>query len=217
MNKTITIAAFAAMTVASQAALTLVNGDFEGGVDGDNTPNGWDEIHANHAGAFYANVTDASGGDNHNLYMQGRGSGNIIQQSFTGGTADTQNSITISLDAGWRNDPSGEQTYDWVFEIYNVTDNLTLDSINYTLAPDGNNGAPDPRTIVTAQNFTFTYDNTNPDYAGDEIAFRITSNSSTNSFDPTGFIDNVTVVVPEPSSSALLGLSGLALILRRRK
>lgn len=160
MKKTITLAAFVAMTVASQAALTLTNTDFEGGISTGNTPTGWTEIAANHAGSFYANVTDASGGTNHNLYMQGRGSGNIIQQSFTGGTADTQGSITISLDAGWRNDPGAGETYSWDLQIFNVTDAVVLDTETYTLTDDNLGGAPnDPRTIDTAKSFTFTYDN----------------------------------------------------------
>jgi len=204
---------------ASQAALTLTNTDFEGGVDAAATPNGWTEIAANHGGAFYANVTDASGGTNHNLYMQGRGNGNVLQQSFGGGTADTQGTISLSMDTGWRNDPNNTGiTYSWDLAIYNVTDSTILDSITYTLAPDGLGGAPDPRTIETARLFTFTYDNTDPALVGDEIAFRITTNSSANSFDPTGFIDNIVInAVPEPSSAALLGLGGLALILRRRR
>ena len=204
------------MGTVAMASLTLSNTDFEGGVDGSSTPNGWTEIAANHAGAFYANVTDASGGSNHNLYMQGRGNGNIIQQSFGGGTADTQGTIEIKLDAGWRNDPSGTQTYDWVLQIYNVTDDVALSTVSYTLAPDGLGAAPDPRTIDVQKLFTFTYDNTVPSLLGDEIAFRITSNSNRNSWDPTGFVDNINIV-PEPGTLGLVASFGACILFVRRK
>ncbi len=47
MKNTITLA-FAAMTLSAQAALTLTNTDFEGGISTGNTPTGWTEIAASH-------------------------------------------------------------------------------------------------------------------------------------------------------------------------
>ncbi|MBK1831930.1 PEP-CTERM sorting domain-containing protein [Verrucomicrobiaceae bacterium R5-34] len=55
--------------------------------------------------------------------------------------------------------------------------------------------------------------------SGDEGYFQITFDGGTGGINSASTIDNValTTIVPEPSSAALLGLGGLALIMRRRQ
>ena len=79
---------------------------------------------------------------------------------------------------------------------FDIVDNTT----------DGNVGAPNPATLSFVSNGT------------DNIHIRFTNTSGNASNNDFVVINGFEVeAVPEPSSAALLGLGGLALILRRRK
>lgn len=73
--------------------------------------------------------------------------------------------------------------------------------------------------IAGVVNAAFNYNDPSSNVAlNDETSFSITHVSGgTWQVDNFDFTVDVTAVVPEPSSTALLGLGGLALILRRRK
>jgi hypothetical protein len=74
-------------------------------------------------------------------------------------------------------------------------------------------GSIDPPTQRTLYLNTFTFDNSEGNY--DSIEFTYTGNSSNRARYMGVIVD--AAAVPEPSTTALLGLGGLALILRRRK
>ncbi len=71
----------------------------------------------------------------------------------------------------------------------------------------GNGGDP----LAITQTFSMTASGVT------NIRFNVSSNHSTENYTGISDVGFDTVAVPEPSSTALLGLGGLALILRRRK
>lgn len=76
-------------------------------------------------------------------------------------------------------------------------------------------GTVGDRNTITANatDAQFTFDYT----AGQDIALIFHNMSGTTGAMPVYSIDNLTVAVPEPSSAALIGLGGLALLLRRSR
>ncbi len=70
------------------------------------------------------------------------------------------------------------------------------------------------RVEATNNSFTFTAGAATETLS---IAYNATNGSSYTGFNSTNFKVTPVNPVPEPSSAALLGLGGLALILRRRK
>jgi len=192
------------MGVAAQANLTLLNADFEGGISSGNNPADWTTTE-NHIGAIYSEDVGATGSGSASLNMQARGSGNILEQSFAGGTADTYGTIAVTMDLGTRANSGIARSID--VEIWNVTDAGSLASETYTFPTTGTG-------FVENKTFTLTYDNTAAGLIGDEIALRITSNGDGSTYATTHWLDNITVV-PEPATMVLLGLGSL--LLRRRK
>jgi hypothetical protein len=203
--------------------LSLTNADFQTGTG---VPTGW-----------------TGGGDAPNnvvLYRSGGGipSGesvlgvkrvnNWVQQSFltSEATADTFDQFTVTFDSGWRNNLSPTNNLDIFFQIVDVS--VTPDTAGFVLAeaeydfpltvPDNQRDVY--RVIQTGNTVTMSYDNTLPSLAGNEIALRIiTSDDTVNSWDPTGWVDNVSVVaVPEPSTVAVFaGMAIVPVFLRLRR
>ena len=187
----------------------LLNGDFQGTVDAEKTPQFWTQIHENHLGSFYAEDWGAGSPYFATLNMQARGSGNIMQQSFSGGTADSQPTIDVTMDFGTRANSGLARSL--TIEIWDVTAGESLDSAVYNFPTSGTG-------FIENKTFSLSYDNTDLGIVGNEIALRLTSNGTDGDWADTHWVDNVSVnAVPEPSSAALLGLGGIALILRRRK
>ena len=94
-----------------------------------------------------------------------------------------------------------------------VSGSVSLTALNATSTT--NTGASGNLGAGASQAFSVTFDATSIS-ASQEVWVRITNDGGA----ATALVDNLTidvVPVPEPSSTALLGLSGLAFILRRRK
>lgn len=190
---------------AGAVPLTLTNADFS--ASGANTnPTGWTTAEQLAGGVSvqvstlpeFANV----------LTFQGRSGVNNVQQNLltTEATADTYGSYTVSFDAGWRNNTAAPNDLGWTVSIVNVSDgDAILGSATYTLPPDLPSNQLDVYRHVGLQSLSITYDNTDPGLVGDTIALRIESNSSQNYFNPTGWIDNVTVENGTPDPVLTLG------------
>ncbi len=97
-------------------------------------------------------------------------------------------------------------SYDWGNRLINAYD-MTISMGGTSASHTG------PAEVVAASNhsFTFTAGTTTETLS---IAYNHTNGNSNTGFNSTNF---TVTPVPEPSSAALLGLGGLALILRRRK
>jgi len=205
--------------------LSLINTDFQTGSN-NAVPTGW-----------------TGGGDTLNnvvLYSSGGGipsgesvlgvkrANNWVQQSFLTSevTADTFDQFTVTFDSGWRNNLTTTRNLDIFFQIVDVS--VTPDTAGFVLAeaeydfpltvPDNQQDVY--RVIQTGNSVTMSYDNTLPSLAGNEIALRIiTSDDTFNSFEPTGWVDNVSVVaVPEPSTVAVFaGMAIVPVFLRLRR
>lgn len=132
--------------------------------------------------------------------------GNEAMGLTIGGTIDLGEQITFSY--GLYNDNS---SFNSVFaQLYNLTDGTILaTSAAHTI--DGTAGQPTPENIDAVLNYTALASD-----VGDTLQIRFIENNNNTARDV--YVDNYSVVsVPEPSSTALLGLGGLALLLRRRK
>lgn len=230
INKTLKLTAGAmalsalAAGQAAAAPLTLTNADFQTGVM-DAVPTGWTS-----GGVAPGNVVIYSTGGgipSGTQVLAVKRPGNWVQQSFltSEATAETYNEFTITFDSGWRNNNAGAAgNLDLFFQIVNVTEletsaNFVLAEAEYDFPLTTPSVASNVyRVIQTGNTLTLTYDNTLPSLVGDKIALRlITSSDTFSSFDPTGWIDNVSVeAVPEPGSLALLGLGSLLIARRRR-
>lgn len=186
-------ALLASMATAAHAApLTLLNPSFTGDANNGN-PAAWTTTEAS-SGYIYVASTSLPNGNV--LAFHARPGINHIQQSFSTSeiTADSHGRFTIEFEAGWRNNTASPNNLGWTVSIINVTDgNSVLGSATYTLPPDSPNNAFDNYRSLGVQTLTIDYDNTSPSLVGDTIAIRIESDSSQNSFNPTGWIDNLSV------------------------
>ncbi|MGB0993478.1 MAG: PEP-CTERM sorting domain-containing protein [Akkermansiaceae bacterium] len=120
-----------------------------------------------------------------------------------GGTMSTGEIITFSY--GLYNDNSSFNST--IALLYNLTDAVVIASNG----PDTVNGSAtaDPKDL------SFNYTALASD-DGDTLQIRFVENNNNVARDT--FIDNYSVTsVPEPSSSALVGIAGMAMLLRRRK
>lgn len=211
---------FIATGPASAAILSLTNADFQTGAM-NAVPTGWTG-----GGLIPGNVVIYSVGGGIPAGVQVlavKRPDNWVQQSFltSEATADTYSEFTITFDSGWRNNNAGAgRNLDLLFQIVNVSDgNAVLAEAEYDFPLTTPSVASDVyRVIQTGNTLTLTYDNTLSSLVGDEIALRlITSSDTFSSFDPTGWIDNVSVTaVPEPASLVLLSIGTLLVASRRR-
>ena len=218
-----TIALTLGLVSASHAALSLFNGDFETGNDWvstgtapDNAPNAWYSNIANTTDdGAYGSTIDSYGTDRvaalkqdlaiENYYSQGIG---VLETGDTG--------IKVEFDGGFRTSDtysSVARTIDLKVSIWDLGADSEVAS--KTFSYNYNTTAQ----ALTAESETFFWGTANN---GNNLELRfenVSNNAALPTGDSTALIDNVviTATVPEPSSAALLGLGGLALILRRRK
>lgn len=200
----------------SAATLTLANSNFQ--ASGNNSdPAGWTPNEPAQTSVY---VWAANGGipaGTNVLAMWGAG-GQYAQQSFptSEATAEEFGTFTIGFDTGWRGRIANEP-FSFTFSIVNVTDNLVLGSATYNLPTPAATTANTYAVVATGLTVEISYDNTVGSLIGDTIALRITGSGTTNNFNNTAWVDNLTVsAVPEPTT-ALLGGIGMLVLLRRRR
>ena len=124
--------------------------------------------------------------------------------------------VIVTFDGGFRTDAayaSTARTIELEVSIWDTAANSEVASSTFSY--DYNTAAQ----ALSSESITFIWATAN-DTSNLELRFTNVSSGAASPEDSTALIDNVTITattVPEPSSTALLGLGGLALILRRRK
>ncbi|MCP5536902.1 MAG: PEP-CTERM sorting domain-containing protein [Akkermansiaceae bacterium] len=213
------------LAVASNAALSLTNGDFSSDTSNWNSefgtsPDGWfSSLASTNTNGNYGEAMTGGGGSNNNFtYGTGRVaalkqvSGNYYQQTI--GLVGEQTGVQVDFLGGYRAHSSystAARNISIEVSLWDATLNVELASttIDYAYLAAGN--------ALAAESKVLTYTSAN---GANDLALRFTNVSANPSgANPnTALIDGVSITaVPEPSSAALLGLGGLALILRRRK
>ena len=196
----ITGASLMAITASASAANVLLNSDFAAGganwtVAGDTGNSQFVTTSGLHVGF--------DGGDGFSWYTA-LATLTVTQTVVTAGTGD----FVLSGDFLQRNDvavPVSHGNASWTIELHDGGGEITEDSQTGTFPGTSTPGGGDP-----SQNVSKSYSNL---AAGTyTVQYTIAGGQ--------GAVDNIELdftAVPEPSSAALLGLGGLALILRRRK
>ena len=184
-----------------QAANLIVNGDFASHGAGNNTPfvdpgGDWTT-----SGVIY-HYNDNNFGTGNYVYVWGAGSVNQdVSDPWT-----TTSTIDISLTAAMTTWGSGSGSV--LVELRKASDDTVLwDNTTAGLTP----GTVSPLSwSIDASTLAAT--------AGEDLNLNITANGLGTAFDDVFLEVNTAVAaVPEPSTTALLGLGGLALVFRRRK
>lgn len=221
MKKTILPLAIALGSMASaNAAVTLVNGDFETGsnwrTDQGSSPTSWDDgLSATSTNGLYGEtVTYDTGtyGSGRVAVLKDAGANAYYEQTI--GTIGDQTGVIVDFLGGHRAHASYSSTARDLSLRVSLWDGtlgveLVGTTIDYAYTVGG--------VALTSESETLNYTSAN---GGNDLVLRF-ANVSNNGGDfnhNQTIIDNVSVTaVPEPSSTALLGLGGIALILRRRK
>ncbi len=241
MKKTIllSVTAFASFALSAGAANVALdnasNAAYSGG--GFNSINGgtgfgaW-SVSSSGGGGEYVGTT-GQGNPSFGIHSQGSGSA-LASRSLTGG--DLSAGQTISMDLGHSNLVNGSVGIDLTDGGATVfTLRFVGGTSNWVINDGGGGGefgAGQGFSANTSLTFTFTYEGSN-DYSytfgsgsGDNFTATNTISGvdgiklftfSQGSGENFGANNLVVTAVPEPSSAALLGLGGLALIMRRRK
>lgn len=231
MKKTITtIGLLAVSSLLSQAAVSYTGvtiSETFTGYDGNSAPTGWDASGFSNGAGFSENRGSSSGGvTTGGTYAFDIGSGNIalgVQpggSDFTPGTYD----LEVTNDSGATVD-----TWAIAFNSYVFNDQGRGNGFNFSYSTDGSSYTP-----VAAGSFTSAAaadgspawaigaaysDNISASVAsGGSLHLRWTGVDAGGSGSRDEFaLDDVSInAVPEPSSIALLGLGGIALLRRRR-
>ncbi len=185
------------------ASVTINNHSFENGAGlplpapdwNNNTPDGWTK---SGGGGMQASSPDPTGIDGSVYVFLEGGSASLTQNitaSILGGAVNPGDIFTLTLAA---DNSNNSPTFD-----FDIQDGFGASLI----------GGPVTSSTLTTEFADYDVVGT-VDTASSDIVLYIETNG------PQVLIDNVRldlVQVPEPSSTALLGLGGLALILRRRK
>ena len=208
-----TLATSAALTLSASAAITVTNGTFEDPANPNNNSgnaaqnvSGWFDTSATWSSWHFSVGSGGSGKGNEVLVMRADG---WVYQSL--GTLDLGNT---ALD--WQIDVHSTNGGPYAFQIEFFAGDFASAAENVDILGHANQ----PTTLGGATTFgvnalgTF---NGSVDVSGEPAGTKtwVRLNQSSGDFER---LDNLQVVaVPEPSSVALLGLGGLALLFRRRK
>ena len=225
MQNLLTIGITTALTISAQAvSITVTNGDFESSAANFNSNTvanpitlGWSSS-AELAPGNYGETMPGLVGRQAGMHARG---GNWLQNELTTSAqgamdATTFGDFTVSFDYGYRRDTITAGDMDLQVSLWNLTSNTLLDSSVIAILDPGVG-----TNSLTATSVALSYDN-GAQTGGDQIAVRFTNLTDIffDQWQATAMFDNVTAeatVVPEPSSAALVGLGGLALLMRRRK
>ena len=195
-------------------SITLSNADFQSS-DAD-VPTGWTRSTFDPLGIYVWDDAKTPTGEAV-LAIQAR-TDRWIQQSFSTSeaTADSYPEYSISFDSGWRSNTSSPNDLSLVFSIYNMDNATVLGSQTYTFPANQPDNLFDTYQVInTGNTVSVKYDNTDPALTGKVIGLRITTETTQNSYNPTGWIDNISVnAIPEPSTMGILLLAGIAGIVR---
>jgi len=184
-------------------------------------PDGSDYGGSGETGAF--NAFDVNTGqDGQNYIRHSINTGSVIVTNFTQGYTE----FTIEAAAGFElnltsltfNSASGGTSAQRGFEIYDATAGPTTSANASSTLLLNVDDEPGTRATPTAQSIDLSA----AEYQGtSSVTFRYYITNTLGGVRSIEFnnlaLNGEVVAVPEPSSSALLGLGGLALILRRRK
>ena len=199
-----TLAAFAALTVSANAAI-IYSSDFQSDAIGA-TPADWSGNIRVFSGA--GATTEGGTNDRAIIALTGTDMSAILDLGQVGVLGDT---ISVNLDvAQYASSGTSVVTY----SLGTVTGGGVFTAFAEAAVTEATSGArswPGTNTETAGAVYTHVFNGTD---LGDNLALQVTSVGS------FGGVDSVVVdvtPVPEPSSTALLGLGGLALILRRRK
>lgn len=202
------IAAFAITTLTANAA-TIYTQDFQAIANGTNNPDGWTGPVRAFSGAGATSET------NNDRALIRQSNTNAYETLKDIGIAVTANTTyTLNLDGGLYASGTGPSaSLEWELGSYDgvtFTAFSTANSTSITNAITSGSffGAGNDQALTE---YTFT----TGAIVSDNIAIRLAVTNNNNNFG--GFDGIVVDAVPEPSSSALLGLAGISLILRRRK
>ncbi|MEJ6778047.1 MAG: PEP-CTERM sorting domain-containing protein [Akkermansiaceae bacterium] len=230
MKKTITtLGLLAASAVMSQAAVsftgTAISQTFDS-YDGTAAPTGWDASGFSSGAGFSENRGSSTGGvGTGGAYAFDVGAGNVALGVQPGGSDFTPGYFELEV----TND-SGSTVATWAiaFKSYVLNDQARGNSFNFSFSTDGSSYTPVAAGSFTSADGAGGSWTLGADYS-DSISASVASGSSLflrwSGDDESGSgsrdefaLDDVSIdVVPEPSSTALLGLGGLALLARRRR
>jgi len=216
MKTKYTIACLLALgTLSASAAITATSDNFSTNITSNGT---WIHTGSNTTGVIIHRATSNDGGSSLGDMLANDGGlrfdtkdtdTNIVFTEGMGlsiaGAMETGEVITFSY--GLHNDNSSFTNV--TAQLWNLTDNVELASALTSLEGSGSVAyVPKDETI----NYTAQASDD-----GDVLQIRFSERGNSTARDI--YVDNysLTSVVPEPSSTALLGLGGLALIMRRRK
>jgi len=233
MKKTTLLgAAFVAASIATSQAVIVTHYGLNNVLTADGVGANLTASNANDHDAHGFSGFNAPEGSN---WLQYRN--NLVTDTTTPGVSDIQLSFNIEVGSGFQLALDATDSVTWTLgaldfqsnTVYNAYaklfvasdaafTNILAQSSVFTLATDASN-AP----VTTSANLDSAVSSTGTLYFG--IALGDDSNvfpPDTGGLDHTTRLDDITVngtitTIPEPSSTALLGLGGLALILRRRK
>ena len=222
MKTTLSLAAAAALTGSAAAVpITLTNTDFTGDATNSN-PSGWVTTETFSPGGI--SVQPAGGGVaalGQVLTFQDRdGVHNVTQAISTSeATADSFGTWTVTFgDSGWRNYQTTNGFTGFTVSLIDVDNGNAVLASDSVVLPAASSTGSNIWQDLGAQVFNLSYDNTAVGLSGNQVAIVIESDATGSSFNPTAYIDNITVdAVPEPGSLALLGLGGLLIAQRRRR
>ncbi len=192
--------------IASAAPITLLNPDFQGSGNGSN-PADWTTVEGA-AGHIYIYASGGGIPASTNVLAFHARPGNSIQQGFltSEATADSFGTYTVSFDSGWRNNTAAPNDLSLEVALVNLTDDTVLASDTYTFPPDTPSNAFDSyRVIEVGNRLTLSYDNTDLGLVGDEIGIRFTTVTTQDTFNPTAWIDNITVDSGAPDPVLTVG------------
>ena len=215
------LAAIAGLALASSAnaatTITVLNASFEDTDVADGTagatPASWTGTGA--VGTQDFNTSGATGhlpvatdGEQH-AYTNGTNNGLGTLSQVTGHTIVAGETYTLTVDVGQVHAFSGSEARIWFFG--------DTGGVGTNFAENAGIVANNQGLYLVDQTVTFT---AGAGEAGQSLGVAISGGTNTDPGTRQVLFDNVRLefdVVPEPSSAALLGLGGLALIFRRRK